>query len=77
MDVVLHPKFAENKLVYLNMKPLGNRRATMAVGRGRYVETLGIQIHRPDFEGIKIVVYQQNLRSGHVAHSKLSRRGDL
>ena len=36
MDVVLHPKFAENKLVYLNMKPLGNRRATMAVGRGRF-----------------------------------------
>ncbi len=37
MDVVLHPKFAENKLVYLSYhKPLGNRRATMAVARGRF-----------------------------------------
>jgi glucose/arabinose dehydrogenase len=36
MDVALHPKFAENRLVYFSyMKPLGNRRATMAVGRGR------------------------------------------
>jgi glucose/arabinose dehydrogenase len=37
MDVVPHPKFAENRLVYLSyMKPLGNRRATMAVGRARF-----------------------------------------
>ena len=37
MDVVLHPKFAENRLVYLSyMKPLGNRRATLAVSRGRF-----------------------------------------
>ena len=37
MDVVLHPKFAENRLVYLSYhKPLGNRRATMAVARGRF-----------------------------------------
>ena len=37
MDVALHPKFAENRLVYLSyMKPLGNRRATMAVSRGRF-----------------------------------------
>jgi glucose/arabinose dehydrogenase len=36
MDVALHPKFAENRLVYFSyMKPLGNRRATMAVGRAR------------------------------------------
>jgi glucose/arabinose dehydrogenase len=36
MDVVLHPKFADNRLVYLSYhKPLGNRRATMAVARGR------------------------------------------
>jgi glucose/arabinose dehydrogenase len=37
MDVVLHPKYAENKLVYISYhKPLGNRRATMAVARGRF-----------------------------------------
>ena len=37
MDVVLHPKFAENKLVYISYhKPLGQRRATMAVARGRF-----------------------------------------
>ena len=37
MDVVLHPKFAENKLVYISYhKPLGNRRATTAVARGRF-----------------------------------------
>ena len=37
MDVALHPKFAENKLVYISyLKPLGNRRATMAVARGRF-----------------------------------------
>ena len=37
MDVALHPKFAENKLVYLSyMKPLPNKRATMAVSRGRF-----------------------------------------
>jgi len=37
MDVVLHPRFAENKLVYLSYhKPLGDRRATMAVARGRF-----------------------------------------
>jgi len=37
MDVVLHPKYAENKLVYISYhKPLGQRRATMAVARGRF-----------------------------------------
>jgi aldose sugar dehydrogenase len=37
MDVVLHPKFAENRLVYFSYhKPLGNRRATMAIARGRF-----------------------------------------
>jgi aldose sugar dehydrogenase len=37
MDVVLHPKFAENRLVYLSYhKPLGNGRATMAIARGRF-----------------------------------------
>jgi glucose/arabinose dehydrogenase len=37
MDVALHPKFAENRLVYLSyMKPLGNRRATLAVSRARF-----------------------------------------
>jgi glucose/arabinose dehydrogenase len=37
MDVALHPNFAENRLVYLSyMKPLGNRRATMAISRGRF-----------------------------------------
>jgi glucose/arabinose dehydrogenase len=36
MDVALHPRFAENRLVYISyMKPLGNR-GTLAVGRGRF-----------------------------------------
>ena len=36
MDVALHPKFAENRLVYLSyMKPLGNR-GTLAISRGRF-----------------------------------------
>jgi glucose/arabinose dehydrogenase len=36
MDVALHPKFAENRLVYLSyMKPQGNR-GTLAIGRGRF-----------------------------------------
>jgi glucose/arabinose dehydrogenase len=35
MDIALHPKFVENRLVYLSyMKPLGNR-STLAIGRGR------------------------------------------
>ena len=37
MDVALHPNFAENRLVYLSyMKPIGNRRATLAISRGRF-----------------------------------------
>ncbi|HEX5419608.1 MAG TPA: PQQ-dependent sugar dehydrogenase [Gammaproteobacteria bacterium] len=37
MDVVLHPRFAQNKLVYLSYtKPLGNGRTGLAVGRGRW-----------------------------------------
>ena len=37
MDVVLHPRFAENKFVYLAyMKPLSPTRRTLAVARGRW-----------------------------------------
>jgi len=37
MDVVLHPKFAENRLIYLSyMKPAADSRATLAVSRGRF-----------------------------------------
>ena len=37
MDVVLHPRFAENKLVYLSYtKPLDEKRNTAAVARGRW-----------------------------------------
>jgi glucose/arabinose dehydrogenase len=37
MDVALHPRFAENKLLYLSyLKPLGNRRNTLAVARGKF-----------------------------------------
>lgn len=36
MDVVPHPKFIENRLVYLSyMKPAADNRATLAVSRGR------------------------------------------
>ena len=36
MDIALHPKFAENQLVYISyMKPLGNR-PTLAVSRARF-----------------------------------------
>jgi glucose/arabinose dehydrogenase len=36
MDVALHPKFSENRLVYLSyMKPLNNR-GTLAISRGRF-----------------------------------------
>ncbi len=37
MDVVLHPKFAENGLVYLSYtKPLDEKRRTVAIARGRF-----------------------------------------
>jgi glucose/arabinose dehydrogenase len=37
MDVVLHPRFAENKFVYLAyMKPLTPARRTLAIARGRW-----------------------------------------
>jgi glucose/arabinose dehydrogenase len=37
MDVALHPKFADNKLVYLSyMKAAENNRSTLAVSRGRF-----------------------------------------
>ena len=36
MDVALHPEFAQNRLVYLSYtRPLGERRATVALVRGR------------------------------------------
>jgi aldose sugar dehydrogenase len=37
MDIALHPKFAENKLVYLSYtKPLDEKRRTVAVARGKF-----------------------------------------
>lgn len=36
MDVVLHPNFAENKLVYLTYNKPGERGATMALARGTF-----------------------------------------
>ena len=37
LDMVLHPKFAENKLIYFTYhKPLGGDSYTLALGRGRY-----------------------------------------
>ena len=37
LDMVLHPKYAENKLVYFTYhKPLGGDTYTLALGRGRY-----------------------------------------
>jgi glucose/arabinose dehydrogenase len=37
MDIVLHPKFADNHLVYLAyMKPLSDTRRTLAIARGRW-----------------------------------------
>ena len=37
MDIALHPRFAENQLVYLAYtKPLDEKRRTMAVARGRW-----------------------------------------
>ena len=37
MDVALHPKFAENKYVYLSYtKPLDEKRRTVAIARGRF-----------------------------------------
>lgn len=37
LDLALHPKFAENRLVYFTYhKPLGGESYTLAVGRGRY-----------------------------------------
>jgi glucose/arabinose dehydrogenase len=37
MDVVLHPKFADNKLVYVcYTKPLDDKRQTTAIARGRW-----------------------------------------
>jgi glucose/arabinose dehydrogenase len=37
MDVVLHPDFAANGLIYLSYtKPLGNQRTGLAVGRGKW-----------------------------------------
>ncbi|HUL73038.1 MAG TPA: PQQ-dependent sugar dehydrogenase, partial [Vicinamibacterales bacterium] len=40
MDVVLHPKFAQNQLVYLSYtKPVGADASTLAVARGRWTGT--------------------------------------
>jgi glucose/arabinose dehydrogenase len=37
MDVVLHPQFAQNKLIYFSyLKPMGPDRSTMAIARGRW-----------------------------------------
>ena len=37
MDIALHPRFAENKLVYLwYTKPLDDKRRTVAIARGRW-----------------------------------------
>ncbi len=37
MDIALHPKFAENKLVYLSYtKPLDEKRRTVGIARGRF-----------------------------------------
>jgi glucose/arabinose dehydrogenase len=37
MDVVLHPRFAENRLVYLSYtKPIDEKRRTAAIARGRW-----------------------------------------
>ncbi|PYS53827.1 MAG: hypothetical protein DMG13_10910 [Acidobacteria bacterium] len=36
MDIALHPKFAENRLVYLTYNKPGERGATMALARGRF-----------------------------------------
>jgi glucose/arabinose dehydrogenase len=37
MDVVLHPNFARNKLIYLSYtKPLGDQKTGLAVGRGQW-----------------------------------------
>jgi glucose/arabinose dehydrogenase len=36
MDIVLHPKFAENKLVYFAYSKPGDKGATLAVARGRW-----------------------------------------
>src|SRR6185436_9706272 len=37
MDIALHPKFAENKLVYLSYtKPLDEKRRVVAVARGKF-----------------------------------------
>ena len=37
MDVALHPKFAENKLLYLSYtKPLDDKRRTVAIARARF-----------------------------------------
>jgi glucose/arabinose dehydrogenase len=36
-DIVMHPKFAENKLIYFDFaKPLNERQAAMVLARGRY-----------------------------------------
>src|SRR5439155_9603399 len=37
MDVVLHPKFAENRFIYIcYTKPLDEKRVTTAIARGRW-----------------------------------------
>jgi glucose/arabinose dehydrogenase len=36
LDVVLHPRFAENRLVYFSYSKPGDRGSTTAVGRGRF-----------------------------------------
>jgi glucose/arabinose dehydrogenase len=37
MDVAIHPKFAENRLVYVSYtKPLDEKRRTVAIARGRF-----------------------------------------
>src|SRR6185436_8850914 len=37
MDIALHPKFADNKLIYLSYtKPIDDKRRTVAIARGRW-----------------------------------------
>lgn len=65
-DVVLHPDFAENGLVYLSFAEAGEGGQGAAVARGKLV-TSG---ERPQIEGLKVIWRQQPKVSGegHYSH---------
>jgi glucose/arabinose dehydrogenase len=63
MDVALHPRFVENRLVYFTYsKPIGAHRSTLALARGRLdhrtlTDVRDVFVTRPDISGGSRIVF--------------------